>query len=378
MPGKVILVKFNGYNLDTSILTAVLAKDSKDSTYKYALLRGIVECVINSSSHHQKNDEGWDEYPFGLLIYYWLLYYYPLFSQSVFIPQKNGESPALEKGKTIAFRREYNTIIDHYRYHGGLPQFRFDLIQGSIPDHLSRETVLLLRKIQYTIKGMPMKHFGYSKFNKHYSLVKPQTDTIKTPSFNGLIKEAGTFGIYPELHSLLDDLGALIIGQDSIINGWAEFTYNAAKRNEQTETLSKEQILSVLTQSVDIPRDIAQVKSVLQSADNEDLKCIWTGTHLNNNFHIDHAIPYSLWQNNNLWNLLPVKSHINLSKSDRIPAPSLIETSAERIKEVWRLYAHSYGKQFNKEVFEGLGVQPKDGLDPAIDALIDKSSYLIE
>jgi len=364
--------------LNTAILTAVLSKDSKDSTYKFALLRSIVECVTQRSSHHTKNEEGWDEYPFGLLIYYWLLYYYPLFAHEVFIPQKNGESPMLEKGKTIAFRREYNKIIQYYRLKGGLPQFRYDLIQDEIPEFIQRETIELIRKIQYTIKGMPMKHFGFSKFNRHYSLVKPDTSTIRTPSFSGLIKEAGSFSIRPELHSLLIDVGALIIGEDSIINGWAEFTYQAAKRNEDTEPVSKEHILSVLSRSVDIPRDISQVRNVLKSAESERLKCIWTGTRLNNNFHIDHAIPYSLWQNNNLWNLLPVKSHINLSKSDRIPAPSLIEDSAERIKEVWRLYAHSYGQQFSKEIYEGLGVQPKQGLDPAIEALMDKSSYLIE
>ena len=364
--------------MNTAILTAVLSKDSKDSTYKFALLRSIVECVTQRSSHHTKNADGWDEYPFGLLIYYWLLYYYPLFSHEVFIPQKNGESPSLEKGKTIAFRREYNKIIQYYRLKGGLPQFRYDLIQDEIPEFIQRETIELIRKIQYTIKGMPMKHFGFSKFNRHYSLVKPDTGTIRTPSFSGLIKEAGSFSIRPELHSLLIDVGALIIGEDSIINGWAEFTYQAAKRNEDTEPVSKEHILSVLSRSVDIPRDISQVRNVLKSAESERLKCIWTGTRLNNNFHIDHAIPYSLWQNNNLWNLLPVKSHINLSKSDRIPAPSLIEDSAERIKEVWRLYAHSYGQQFSKEIYEGLGVQPKQGLDPAIEALMDQSSYLIE
>ncbi len=364
--------------MDTSILTAVLAKDSKDSTYKFALLRGIVECVINRSSHHRKNKEGWDEYPFGLLIYYWLLYYYPLFSQPVFIPQKNGESPALEKGKTIAFRREYNKIIRHYEHNGGLPQFRYDLIQNSVPEHLHKQTIVLLRKIQYTLKGMPMKHFGYSKFSKHYSLVKPYTSTIKTPSFSGLIKEAGTFGILPELHILLDNLGALIIGEDSIINGWAEFTYNAARRNNDTDTLPKEHILSILTQSVDIPRDISQVQNVLQLDDNKELRCIWTGSPLRNNFHIDHVIPYSLWQNNNLWNLMPVKSSINLSKSDRIPSPSLIESSSERIKKVWHLYGQNYGNRFNKELFEGLGVQVNEGLDPAIEALIHKSEYLIE
>ena len=366
--------------MNTSILTAILSKDRKVSTYKFALLRSIVECVTQRSSHRTRSEEGWDRYPYGLLIYYWLLYYYPLFSHEVFIPQQNGESPLVEEGNNIAFRSDYNKVIQFYRTRGGLQQFRYDLIQDDIPQAIHRETIELIRSIQKTIKGMPMKHFGYSRFGEHYSLVKPvsKRNTIRNPSFTGLIEQAGYFAILPELHDLLNDLGALIIGEDSIITGWAEFTYNAARRNEHTETLPKEHILSILSHSVDIPRDIGQVKKVLKSAESERLRCIWTGTRLNSNFHIDHAIPYSLWQNNNLWNLLPVKSRINQNKSDRIPAPSLIEESAGRIKEVWRLYARSYGKQFNREIYEGLGVQPKDGLDPAIDALIDKSSYLIE
>jgi len=34
--------------LNTQILTAILAKDSKDSTYKYALLRAMMQCVKRS------------------------------------------------------------------------------------------------------------------------------------------------------------------------------------------------------------------------------------------------------------------------------------------------------------------------------------------
>jgi len=66
--------------LNTQILTAILSKDSKDSTYKYALLRAMVQCVTDQNPHKEKAENGWITYPFGLLIYYWILYYYPIFS----------------------------------------------------------------------------------------------------------------------------------------------------------------------------------------------------------------------------------------------------------------------------------------------------------
>lgn len=37
--------------LDTRIVTALLARDSKDATYKFALLRAIVQCVTEQRVH---------------------------------------------------------------------------------------------------------------------------------------------------------------------------------------------------------------------------------------------------------------------------------------------------------------------------------------
>ncbi|MEX0770239.1 MAG: HNH endonuclease domain-containing protein [Balneolaceae bacterium] len=364
--------------MNTQILTAILSKDSKDATYKYALLRAMVQCVTDQGPHKGKADNGWISYPFGLLIYYWVLFYYPIFAHKDFIPQKNGETPELRKGRTIAFRREFNKVIEYYRNRGGFPQFRFDLIHDQIPDGIQRGVILLLRKIQHTIKGMPMKHLGYYEFKKHYSLVNYDTRTISTSSYYGLIKESGRFFILPALHKLFDEIGALIIGQDSIINGWAEFTTMAAQRAEGVEPVSKEKVLTVLTSAVDVPRDISQVKRILKETGKEDIRCIWTGVRLSGRYHIDHAMPYTLWQNNNLWNLVPVKAAINLKKSDKIPSPDLIEESSERIKIVWRLYAMKFGRQFEREIFEGLGTDLDNDMNDAIHALKNKSEYLIE
>ena len=338
----------------------------------------MVQCVVDQSPHKEKAENGWISYPFGLLIYYWLLYYYPIFASDVFIPQKNGETPELKRGTTIAFRREFNKVIGFYRDKGGFPQFRFDLIHGEIPEVVERDVILLLRKIQRTIKNMPMKHLGYYEFRKHYSLVKYETGTIRETSYYGLIKDSGLFFIQPELHELLIEIGSLIIGEDSIINGWAEFTSQAARRAEGVQPVPKEKILTVLTKAVDVPRDITQVKKVLKNSGDEQFRCIWTGVRLSNRYHIDHAVPFSLWQNNNLWNLVPVKATINLSKSDKIPSPGLIEQSSDRIKTVWRLYARNFGRQFEQEIFEGLGTGLDNDMDDAIHALKNKSEYLIE
>jgi hypothetical protein len=116
---------------------------------------------------------------------------------------------------------------------------------------------------------MPMKHLGFYEFRKHYSLVNYKTGTIREPSYYGLIKDSGLFFIQPALYELMNEIGSLIIGQDSIINGWAEFTSQAARRAEGVQPVPKEKILTVLTKAVDVPRDITQVKRILKSSDKE-------------------------------------------------------------------------------------------------------------
>jgi hypothetical protein len=74
-------------------------------------------------------------YPLGLLVWYWLQYYYPIFEHDGFIPQKNGESSRMEKGKTMAIRRDFTAVIFYYTSRGGFAQLYFDLLRVHIPVH---------------------------------------------------------------------------------------------------------------------------------------------------------------------------------------------------------------------------------------------------
>ena len=99
-------------------INSIIERDSKDSTYKYALLRGIIDIIIEYPQLITKYEyEDKVKLPFGLLIFNWIFYYYPIFSSSVFIPQKNGESPTSNK---LAIRKYYSPIIKHYSMNGGI------------------------------------------------------------------------------------------------------------------------------------------------------------------------------------------------------------------------------------------------------------------
>lgn len=113
-----------------------------------------------------------------------------------------------------------------------------------------------MRKIQSTIRSMPMKHLGFSLFGEHYSMVRSTAGTIREPSYAGLIRDAGRFVMHPELHDVLDEIGTLIIGHDSIIYGWADFTCSIARSHAPGSDLSREDMIALLHQAVDIPWEL--------------------------------------------------------------------------------------------------------------------------
>jgi hypothetical protein len=65
--------------------------------------------------------------------------------------------------------------------------------------------------------------------------------------------------------------------------------------------------------------------------------------------HYNHAIPYSLWHNNDLWNLFPAASSTNRNKSDRLPTRRLLEHRRETIQETWEAVSLRWPARFFHE-----------------------------
>ncbi len=72
-------------------------------------------------------------------------------------------------------------------------------------------------------------------------------------------------------------------------------------------------------------------------------------------FHVDHAIPYSVWGNNDLWNLLPCHDQINLAKRDALPTQALLRRRRDQIISYWQLYERQWGERFRLQLGRALG-----------------------
>ncbi|MFD2825246.1 HNH endonuclease domain-containing protein [Leeuwenhoekiella polynyae] len=128
-------------------------------------------------------------------------------------------------------------------------------------------------------------------------------------------------------------------------------------------------------------RHIAESKKLYQDIlDTQgQVHCVWTGKKISN-YAIDHVIPFSVWKNNDLWNLLPATAKINAQKRDKIPAPDLIEHQRGHILEYWEILHKHQQQRFEKEIQVALlGNHTFDSWkSQGITQLQNSCNYLIE
>jgi hypothetical protein len=320
----------------------ILERDSKSSTYKFALLRGVID-IIQDNSPYIYFGNGRAHFPTGLLIEKWMLYYYPILESPAIIPQINGENIDL------AFASEFKRVIDGYRHTGGFSSFYNDLKNKGIPKTLAKPFYALAKKIRQTITRMPMKYIGRSISDEYYSIFHyecPLTRVRPSIDLQFLVDTFGTFSIPVEYYEAFKVLGSFINGQDALLFKWAEFSVNASGKR-----LSIEKVINEVLRSPITDRDILESKKIYASILRQEgkVRCVWTGNVITS-YDIDHVVPFSIWKNNDLWNLLPARASINNLKRDKIPSAKLIEERKEEIVRYWDLVQETQRERFQKEI----------------------------
>ena len=338
---------------DLSQINAILHRDSKDSTYRFALLRGLAEIAVEYD-HLIRCSDDHVRLPVGLLVWKWILYYYPIVDKN--LPQRNGEDPTNTKSAQISFRRSLKKITDYYSRRGGYDAFFNDLIQSRISTDVSRELIITLRQIRDTITDEPMRHMGYSISKKHFSIVSYNKDTrhimeaidpVKiNPEF--LIQNFGTFNIRKEFYEVLRTFGEYLTGTGSIINQWALFTSTANK----SRPVDLNTALAVISTPLLNKHDTSLAQKIYENivSHGVDLRCIWSGKSLDrNNLVIDHIIPFALIPNNDLWNLMPCHKTVNAKKSDLIPSSRMLNQRSTMLVSYWSVARDLHQALFDRQ-----------------------------
>ena len=112
-------------------------------------------------------------------------------------------------------------------------------------------------------------------------------------------------------------LGHWII--DAVIVRWAALTERFAHR----QGIRSGEVLPLLLARPTPERATAMARQIYLDAGVK--RCVWSMRSLDGrHFAVDHVIPFALWGNNDLWNLLPAHPAVNGEKSDRLPSGELL------------------------------------------------------
>lgn len=363
-------------------VSQIIERDSKDATYKFALLRATID-VLNLYDQQIISTTDSVIIPTGLIVERWIWYYYPLVNSNLFLPQKNGEPEELIKGKNISFRKHLISLIKSYSKYGEFEHFYNDYKKKNLSKEVNQELSYLVSDLYKTITSMPMKYIGKSFSKEEYAIYKIKnakkrlkTDTVISTEI--LLKEFGSFSIPHDFYLVLKYLGSFINGSNSLINNWADFIVKANK----THPIEKEFVLKKLFTQPETFRDVNEVKRFYNNQQN--LHCVWSGKKIKQQtLNVDHVLPFAHYLNNDLWNLLPTLNSINSKKSDKVPTPDLIEKQSDRIIEYWHMLHNHFNQGFEAEV--KISLVPNLKLDDisiwgnqAIKALQEKSEFLID
>jgi SAM-dependent methyltransferase len=318
-----LLAKADGTSnrpLDT--VEGVLNRDKKDATYKIALFRALAEIAQTNFNIVRYRDGSSVDIPIEAIAEKWLRYFWPIIGHETFIPQKHGESPSC--AKPVAFRREMVAVINQWRGKGGLSAFIAASRSQKLTNGEAKLHNQLMSKLKQTIWNMPVRYAGGGE---NFSIL--QYD-----------KAEKAVVLSADLWRELSLTGSWI--QDATVLRWAELTSRLSKGALKPST-----VIDCLLSCIESEREVADARNVYQRLG--DKHCVWTDQLILQRFDVDHVIPFALWKNNDLWNLLPVLPAVNNEKRDRLPSQQILKASKERILHYWGEVRFFHPQRFDRE-----------------------------
>ncbi len=304
-------------------IESILNRDKKVATYELALFRALCDIALtefNSVTWYQDDRVGIDV---KNVADKWMLYYWPLVENPVFIPQLNGEKES--DSKSILFRSSLKELVSSYKTQGGLNRFYMDLAEKRDFAKQNRIYSEVLKKVITAIVKGPVIYSGGSLDER--TLFEYNSKDKKIVFSADIWRELSLMGYWIN---------------DALILRWGELTSDISGGEIQAS-----RVIDLLLRLPITERDTQASRGVF--SESASLECVWTGVSLKDKFDIDHVIPFSLWHNNDLWNLLPSHPKVNNHKRDKLPARDLLNSRRDVIIEYWRIIQEKFPSRFKNE-----------------------------
>ncbi len=321
-------------------IETIISQDKKTATYKFALLRAIADIAQDASSQARWHGQDDVSVPLGLITEKWVLYYWPLLEAERAIRQ-------ICSSTRLAFQPSLEALIAHYRGQNGLTGFYQAFVNDALDGPARGLVDAAFNKVAAAIVNGPVTFAGgaldgEARFFWHSG---KKVAGGKCRSRREVLESLGRVHMRADVWREMCLVGHWIA--EAIPLRWAELSFEMNKQSIPLETIIGRLLVSPVAE-----RDQSDARRVFALRD--DLACVWTGKAISDRFEVDHVIPFALWHNNDLWNLLPACKQANADKSDRLVTRQALQRSRDRIIDCWQFVQKQNPFRFEVEISRAL------------------------
>lgn len=297
-------------------LRHIIVNDDKSSTYKLGLLRTLVRMADSAPGLVLSRSDDWVELPLGAVGLYWLMLYHPLILRHRLrqAPGFRGYGFAgddfyqLEKLSPLDFRLGLSLSAEH----GPVVLRAIKMAAANILKNPAKYTT-------WPGSNRPVFEGGSSRFTIRDEAVRLDRETLA---------RFGRFRVPALLWDTFSRYACWV--EPAIVNEWVNLMGSWEVRYS-TEVFHQALLWA------EGRRDTATMRKLVdQQLTKGRVDCVWTARNLaRSRYDIDHCFPWSRWNNNDLWNLLPATHTANAAKSEKLPADSVLKDARPRVIEWW-------------------------------------------
>jgi hypothetical protein len=322
-------------------LESVLRHDRKVNTYKFALLRALAYLATHRYNIARWRQDGEVTVPLDAIARKWLEYYWPIVAEEHGSARIVQGQLSVREGvhrQDMSFRRDLRELAENWRQAGGLSGFLQAWESGALSQGQKKLVASALANIRNAVT-QPVRHAGNARTTRE--LFANQKGAVLIPGH--LWTELAYVGRWVE---------------DSVVLRWAEFT---TQLKHQDPSVTTSEVITRLLETPVPDRDVTVAREIFGTvqARSGAIECVWTGQTLGD-FEVDHAIPFSLWRNNDLWNLLPASPKANSQKADALPRRDRIEARRSSIVASWEMLFEAASSRFLQHATGLVGTELSD------------------
>ncbi len=334
-------------NSGSRIISSILRHDSKQTSYKIALVRAINDLALSYPDLGIGSRDV--ALPLRQIAEFWLAYYWPFMSSSSPVLQGVRSSRHEVLRQDLAFRPSLTALRDAWEsfYSDSSPADGFALIQDlklsrqrlSYPSTLARLYSQTLREITKAVK-QPAQYAGGSASGTWSVFDQPRklSDLYNVTAVPGSRSEDVCLVIKHDLWQSFQQLSVWV--EALCIHEWCLFTEGVDQRDGTR--MKRGDIYGLLTERPQNRRPLTWERNQIDILMLEGYRfsCPWSLKRLTSeHYALDHIVPVSVYPMNDLWNLVPsdpwTNSHL---KRARLPKEARWQGAVPTLHHTYRGY----------------------------------------